>query len=59
MTPARILRTFATLATAAVLRDGDRDWLVYHAYDAQNGGIATLRVSPIYWTADQWPRAQL
>jgi len=43
----------------AVLRDGDRDYLVYHAYDAQNAGIATLRVSPIYWTPDGWPRAQL
>jgi len=43
----------------AVLRDDDRDFLVYHAYDAQNGGIATLRISPIYWTSDRWPRAQL
>jgi arabinan endo-1,5-alpha-L-arabinosidase len=43
----------------AVLRDGDRDWLVYHAYDAANAGVATLRISPIYWTADGWPRAQL
>lgn len=43
----------------AVLRDGDRDWLVYHAYDAENAGAPTLRISPIYWTADQWPRAQL
>jgi arabinan endo-1,5-alpha-L-arabinosidase len=43
----------------SVLREGDRDWLVYHAYDAANAGIPTLRISPIYWTADQWPRARL
>lgn len=41
------------------LRDGDRDYLVYHAYDADNGGRPTLRISPIYWTPDGWPRAQL
>lgn len=39
----------------SVLRDGDRYFLVYHAYDAQNNGIATLRVSPLQWTADGWP----
>jgi len=43
----------------AVLRDGERDFLVYHAYDAQAGGTPTLRISPIYWTPDEWPRAQL
>jgi len=43
----------------AVLRDGDRDYLVYHAYDAQAGGTPTLRISPIYWTPDGWPRAQI
>ena len=43
----------------AVLRDGHRDFLVYHAYDAANAGVATLRISPIYWTPDGWPRAQL
>lgn len=43
----------------AVLRDGERDYLVYHAYDAEHGGTPTLRISPIYWTPDGWPRAQL
>jgi arabinan endo-1,5-alpha-L-arabinosidase len=43
----------------AVLRDGDRDYLVYHAYDAEHEGTPTLRISPIYWTPDGWPRAQL
>ena len=43
----------------AVLRDGERDYLVYHAYDTQADGKPTLRISPIYWTPDDWPRAQL
>ncbi len=43
----------------AVLHDGVRDYLVYHAYDAEHAGIPTLRISPIYWTPDGWPRAQL
>lgn len=43
----------------AVLRDGPRDYLVYHAYDVEKKGSPTLRISPIYWTPDGWPRAQL
>jgi len=39
----------------SVFRDGDRYYLVYHAYDAQNNGVPTLRVSPIGWTPDGWP----
>jgi arabinan endo-1,5-alpha-L-arabinosidase len=39
---------------ASVLRDPDRDYLVYHAYDAQNNGAPTLRISPIGWTPDGW-----
>lgn len=42
----------------AVLRDKDRDYLVYHAYDAQQGGRPTLRISPIAW-ADGWPTVTL
>jgi arabinan endo-1,5-alpha-L-arabinosidase len=43
----------------AVLRDGERDYLVYHAYDTEHDGTPNLRISPIYWTPDGWPRAQL
>jgi arabinan endo-1,5-alpha-L-arabinosidase len=43
----------------ALLREGDRDYLVYHAYDVEHAGVPTLRISPIYWTPDGWPRAQL
>jgi arabinan endo-1,5-alpha-L-arabinosidase len=43
----------------AVLHDGDRDYIVYHAYDVQDHGISKLRISPIVWTADDWPTARL
>jgi arabinan endo-1,5-alpha-L-arabinosidase len=43
----------------SVLQLGDRDFLVYHAYDAQNAGVPTLRISEIYWTPDGRPRALL
>ncbi|MDE1149748.1 MAG: arabinan endo-1,5-alpha-L-arabinosidase [Azospirillaceae bacterium] len=43
----------------AVLRDGDRDYLVYHTYDATKHGASTLRISPITWTPDGWPTVTL
>ncbi|MGR4863638.1 arabinan endo-1,5-alpha-L-arabinosidase [Caulobacter sp. LARHSG274] len=41
----------------AVLHDGDRDLIVYHAYDARRGGVPTLRIQPLGWTDDGWPVA--
>lgn len=43
----------------AVLSDGGRDWLVYHAYDADRGGLPTLRISLIDWTEDGWPTVSM
>lgn len=39
----------------AVVRDGDRDLLVYHYYEAKRGGMALLGIRPILWTDDGWP----
>lgn len=41
----------------AVFQDGDRDWLVYHAYDAENGGAPALRVEELGWDGEGWPVA--
>jgi arabinan endo-1,5-alpha-L-arabinosidase len=38
------------------LRDVDgREYVVYHAYDRENEGKATLRISPVIWNEDGWP----
>src|SRR5262249_10263911 len=41
----------------AVISDGGRDYLVYQAYDTQNGGTPTLLIRPVSWTPDGWPVA--
>lgn len=39
----------------AVFIDGDAAYNVYHAYDSQNLGRATLRISELVWDASGWP----
>ncbi|HEX3673114.1 MAG TPA: arabinan endo-1,5-alpha-L-arabinosidase [Rhizomicrobium sp.] len=41
----------------AIVRDGIKDYIIYHAYDARHDGRPTLRVAPLGWTADDWPAA--
>ena len=49
-------RRFRGAGTPAVLRDGNRDYLVYHAYDAQHDGTADLaHLATLVWTDDGWP----
>jgi arabinan endo-1,5-alpha-L-arabinosidase len=39
----------------SILRENGIDYMVYHAYDAENNGIFTLRIDPITWDAEGWP----
>ncbi|HTJ14053.1 MAG TPA: family 43 glycosylhydrolase [Dinghuibacter sp.] len=41
---------------AVVTFDG-QDYILYHAYDANQHGISLLRVNPLRWDADGWPAA--
>jgi arabinan endo-1,5-alpha-L-arabinosidase len=38
----------------AILRDGEQDYLVYHAYDVVQGGVPTLRIAPLVWDEAGW-----
>ncbi len=39
----------------AVLLSPTGSYNVYHAYDAMNGGVPTLRIAALTWSADAWP----
>ena len=41
----------------SIMSAGTHDFIVYHAYDAQNGGRPTLRMALLAWTPDGWPVA--
>ena len=41
----------------AIVRDDDKDFIIYHAYDAAHDGRPTLRIAPLGWTDDNWPVA--
>lgn len=38
-----------------IYHEGDTDWIVYHAYDAKQGGISKLRIESLGWDAEGWP----
>ncbi len=42
----------------SVLHDDHSDWIVYHAYDAEDKGTAKLRVEKLTWDKGGWPRVQ-
>ena len=39
----------------AVYNEGNAYYLIYHAYDANNNGIPTLRINNLDWDEDGWP----
>ncbi len=42
---------------ASILHQRDGEYIVYHAYDRQQRGRATLRIQRLRWTQDGWPMA--
>ncbi len=42
---------------ASILHCGDKDIIVYHAYDGDKNGMPTLRMQVLDWSADGWPVA--
>jgi len=46
---------YAGVGHNAVLQEGDKDWLVFHAYNVKRSGMAVLQIRPIIWTEDGWP----
>lgn len=42
----------------SILQDGGKDYIVYHAYDARNKGVPTLRIRELGWSKDGWPLAK-
>jgi hypothetical protein len=43
--------------SCAIIAFGDREFLIHHEYDAENGGTPTLQIRQLYWAADGWPVA--
>lgn len=41
----------------AVFSENGTDWLVHHAYDANNNGTATLQIRRLQWDTEGWPVA--
>jgi arabinan endo-1,5-alpha-L-arabinosidase len=37
-----------------ILREGEQDYIVHHAYDVVQGGVPTLRIAPLVWDEDGW-----
>ena len=41
----------------AVYREKNTDWIIYHAYDAEQNGVPTLRIEKLEWDKRGWPLA--
>lgn len=39
----------------AILQEDGKEYIVYHAYDAENAGVSTLHIALLNWDADGWP----
>ncbi|GAB4525558.1 MAG: arabinan endo-1,5-alpha-L-arabinosidase [Anaerolineae bacterium] len=39
----------------SIFTEDEQDYIVYHAYDAYQGGKSILRIQPMTWDDEQWP----
>jgi arabinan endo-1,5-alpha-L-arabinosidase len=39
----------------SILTEGDRQYIVFHYYDADDHGRSKLGIRPLTWTAEGWP----
>jgi len=39
----------------SILQENGMEYIVYHAYDAENQGVFTLRIDPLAWDEEGWP----
>jgi len=46
---------FSGPGSNVLLQRGTRTYNVYHAYDVNDGGRATLRIAELTWDAEGWP----
>ena len=52
-------RRFKGPGGGSIFQINGKEIIVYHAYDANDKGAPTLRLSLIYWSDDGWPSATL
>lgn len=38
----------------AILREGEQDYIVHHAYDVVQGGVPALRIASLIWDDEDW-----
>jgi len=38
-----------------ILQDNGVEYIIYHAYDADNNGVPTMHIDQLVWDADGWP----
>jgi arabinan endo-1,5-alpha-L-arabinosidase len=43
----------------SILQENDKEYIVYHAYDARRKGAPTMRIVPLVWDADGWPSTEI
>ncbi len=40
-----------------IFSENSTDWLIYHAYDSNRGGVSVFQIRKLEWSDDGWPIA--